>query len=97
MELVWAQIGMYTFGILRELRDSGGKVAQKKGLAMSADERDYPTGNAAVDLESFAKHAGRSTIKTDDVMLLARRNEGLAELLKEELKNIESSKQAKEK
>ncbi|KAK5059828.1 hypothetical protein LTR84_009711 [Exophiala bonariae] len=54
-------------------------------------------GSAAVDLESFAKHAGRSTIKTDDVMLLARRNEGLAELLKKELENIESSKQQKEK
>ncbi|KAK0512460.1 hypothetical protein JMJ35_005588 [Cladonia borealis] len=34
------------------------------------------------DLESFAKHAGRSTISTEDVMLLARRNEGLEAVLK---------------
>ena len=49
-------------------------------------------GNTAVDLESFAKHAGRNTIKTDDVMLLTRRNEGLAEVLGEELKRIEDAK-----
>jgi len=28
------------------------------------------------------RHAGRSTVNTDDVLLLARRNEGLGELLK---------------
>ncbi|KAI5805094.1 putative apoptosis-inducing TAF9-like domain 1 family protein [Geopyxis carbonaria] len=37
----------------------------------------------ARDLESFAHHANRSTITTDDVLLLARRNEGLESLLKE--------------
>ena len=37
----------------------------------------------AIDLESFANHAGRSTIKTDDAMLLARRNEGLESILKD--------------
>ena len=40
-------------------------------------------GNAAQDLESFASHAGRRTIKTDDVMLLTRRNEGLETILKD--------------
>ncbi|PKY09305.1 hypothetical protein P168DRAFT_315316 [Aspergillus campestris IBT 28561] len=34
------------------------------------------------DLESFAKHAGRSTINLSDVMLLARRNEGLESILR---------------
>jgi centromere protein S len=34
------------------------------------------------DLESFAKHAKRSQINIDDVLLLARRNEGLETLLK---------------
>lgn len=40
------------------------------------------TVNAATDLESFAKHGGRSTINVDDVMLLARRNESLEGILK---------------
>ncbi|EYE96371.1 CENP-S family protein [Aspergillus ruber CBS 135680] len=34
------------------------------------------------DLESFAKHAGRSTINVSDVLLLARRNEGLESILR---------------
>ncbi|KIW12220.1 hypothetical protein PV08_09496 [Exophiala spinifera] len=49
-------------------------------------------GNVAIDLESFAKHAGRTTIKTDDVMLLTRRNEGLETILREELKKLEHKK-----
>ena len=39
--------------------------------------------NVAIDLESFANHAGRSTITTDDVLLLARKNVDLQQVLKE--------------
>lgn len=38
--------------------------------------------STSMDLKSFAKHAGRSTISTDDVMLLSRRNEGLETVLR---------------
>jgi len=38
--------------------------------------------NSSKDLESFAKHAGRTQINADDVLLLARRNEGLESLLR---------------
>lgn len=38
--------------------------------------------NTSTDLKSFAKHAGRSNISTDDVMLLSRRNEGLETVLR---------------
>jgi len=55
------------------------------------------SGNAAVDLESFAKHAGRSKIQTDDVMLLTRRNEGLEMILKEELGKLEQAKKKETK
>ncbi|KAI1610695.1 hypothetical protein EDD36DRAFT_489978 [Exophiala viscosa] len=54
-------------------------------------------GNAAIDLESFAKHAGRSKVQTDDVMLLTRRNEGLEMILKEELGKLEQAKKKETK
>lgn len=52
-------------------------------MVTSFTDRTIPTGTVAVDLEAFAQHAGRSTIKVDDVMLLARRNEGLEGIMKE--------------
>ena len=47
--------------------------------------------NVARDLEAFAKHSGRSTINSKDVLLLGRRNEGLEELLKGHAKAVEGS------
>lgn len=38
------------------------------------------------------RHAGRSTISTDDVMLLARRNEGLEVVLKSYVEKQKSGK-----
>ncbi|KAF2143223.1 uncharacterized protein K452DRAFT_317415 [Aplosporella prunicola CBS 121167] len=37
--------------------------------------------SAARDLAAFARHAGRAQVRTEDVLLLARRNEGLEGLL----------------
>ena len=42
----------------------------------------------ARDIEAFAKHSGRSTISTKDVILLSRRNEGLQELLNSQAKAV---------
>ena len=42
-----------------------------------------PLENVAIDLENFAHHAGRTTVSTDDVLLLARRNSDLHGLIKE--------------
>lgn len=36
-----------------------------------------------MDLESFSRHAGRTTIQTDDVLLLARRNADLHSIIKD--------------
>ena len=49
-------------------------------------------GTAATDLESFAKHGKRSTVQTDDVMLLARRNDGLEQILKEAVEKLKKEK-----
>ena len=39
--------------------------------------------NVAQDLESFSRHAGRTTVTTDDVMLITRRNEALGEIMRD--------------
>ena len=54
-------------------------------------------GNTATDLESFARHAGRNRISTDDVLLLARRNEGLESILKQKVEEIKQKNQDKAK
>ncbi|KKA29512.1 hypothetical protein TD95_001569 [Thielaviopsis punctulata] len=50
--------------------------------------------NVAVDLESFASHAGRSTVTTDDVLLLTRRNPDLQNIIRG---FIEQERDAKDK
>ncbi|KAL9635169.1 MAG: hypothetical protein Q9164_003635 [Protoblastenia rupestris] len=52
--------------------------------------------NVSTDLESFARHAGRQTISVEDVMLLARRNEGLETVL-EAYVNKQKAGKAKQK
>ncbi|KFH47401.1 Centromere protein S-like protein [Hapsidospora chrysogenum ATCC 11550] len=39
--------------------------------------------NVAIDLENFSAHAGRTTVTTDDVLLLARKNPDLHQLMEE--------------
>jgi centromere protein S len=39
--------------------------------------------SVAQDLDAFAAHAGRSTITTDDVLLLCRRNEDMHQIIKD--------------
>ncbi|KAL8969944.1 MAG: hypothetical protein Q9197_004076 [Variospora fuerteventurae] len=48
--------------------------------------------NVSEDLQSFAKHAGRHTISAEDVLLLARRNDGLDTILRKCLDQQPSSK-----
>lgn len=50
--------------------------------------------NVAQDLEAFAKHDGRQTINTKDVLLLGRRNDGLKELLESEARKVREKEAA---
>lgn len=45
-----------------------------------------------MDLESFAKHAGRATVTTDDVLLLCRRNDALREIVREGIEEKKARK-----
>ncbi|TVY48424.1 Centromere protein S [Lachnellula cervina] len=39
--------------------------------------------NVAQDLETFSRHAGRTTVTTDDVLLITRRNEALYGIMRD--------------
>ncbi|KAF7506831.1 hypothetical protein GJ744_011177 [Endocarpon pusillum] len=51
--------------------------------------------NTAADLESFAKHAKRNVVRVDDVLLLARRNEGLEAILRDFVARLEAKKRGR--
>lgn len=51
----------------------------------------------ALDLESFSRHAKRTTVQTDDVLLLARRNADLHNIIKDFVDEQNAAKVAKGK
>lgn len=57
------------------------KQTRGKGLADRRGDREGGPENVATDLESFSSHAGRSTVTTADVLLLARKNPDLQQLM----------------
>jgi hypothetical protein len=66
-EMVWAQIGELPWTLF---------TCKGIGLTCALE-------SVSQDLESFAKHAGRSTVTTDDVLLVTRRNDALHDIMKE--------------
>ncbi|KAK1761024.1 kinetochore component CENP-S-domain-containing protein [Echria macrotheca] len=48
--------------------------------------------NVAIDLETFSRHAGRTTVTTDDVLLLARRNTDLHAMIKDVVDRQQAAK-----
>jgi centromere protein S len=84
-ELTWAQIGMFQTILFPTFIIQVWQNHMELLVDVSSFRRTNGSnqGTAAQDLESFAAHAGRRTIKTDDVLLLGRRNEGLETILKE--------------
>lgn len=53
--------------------------------------------NVAQDLESFSRHAKRTTVQTDDVLLLARRNSDLHGIIKDFVDELNAAKVNKAK
>ncbi|CAI4210333.1 unnamed protein product [Parascedosporium putredinis] len=51
--------------------------------------------SVAQDLESFSGHAGRTTISTDDVLLLCRRNQDMHHIIKDFIDQEKAEKAAK--
>ncbi|KAK4169097.1 kinetochore component CENP-S-domain-containing protein [Cladorrhinum sp. PSN259] len=50
--------------------------------------------NVAADLENFSRHAGRTTVTADDVLLLARRNQDLHGIIKDIVDREKAERQA---
>ncbi|KAJ5894822.1 hypothetical protein N7495_006513 [Penicillium taxi] len=48
---------------------------------------------ASIDIESFAKHAGRSKVNISDVMMLGRRNEGVNAILRAYIESRENNQE----
>lgn len=81
-ELVWTQIGKFYFIFLRfarSLRRGCDAILFLFFLFLTFITAE----NVAIDLESFANHAARSVVTTEDVLLLARKNPDLQQLMKE--------------
>lgn len=83
---LWYSIGQLTD---TTLLDSGGDNNATPQFIGALTELVWAQiASTAKDLESFAKHAGRTQISTEDVMLLSRRNEGLEALLAEHVRDL---------
>jgi hypothetical protein len=78
---LWYSIGQLTDQTLLDSGASNNATPQFIGALTELVWAQI--ANTSKDLESFAKHAGRTQIATDDVLLLSRRNEGLEGLLRE--------------
>ncbi|KKY30121.1 putative apoptosis-inducing taf9-like domain 1 family [Diaporthe ampelina] len=81
-EMVWTQIGGLSYVAM--------PPRQPRMLTNRAE-------NVAIDLESFSRHAGRTSITTDDVLLLARRNADLNGIIKDFVDEQKAAKVSKGK
>jgi len=83
-EMVWTQIGEHS-------HPQGAKLMVQLRVLTSGPE------NVAIDLESFSRHAGRTSVTTDDVLLLARRNADLNGIIKDFVDEQKAAKVSKGK
>ncbi|TGO51266.1 hypothetical protein BCON_0165g00160 [Botryotinia convoluta] len=71
-----------------------GKIVEEEAVRLNSNATNQFIGaltemvwhqieNVTMDLESFSRHAGRSTITTDDVLLVTRRNDALHDIIKD--------------
>jgi len=84
-----------------------GKIVDEESLRLDANATPQFIGaltemawtqieNIAADLEGFSRHAGRTTVNTDDVLLITRRNDALHGIMKDVV-DKESVKKGKQK
>jgi centromere protein S len=57
--------------------------SQRRFNDRGTDRSLSPLEIVAQDLENFSRHAGRTTVNTDDALLVARRNDALHDIIKD--------------
>ncbi|KAI9828106.1 MAG: hypothetical protein M1832_003633 [Thelocarpon impressellum] len=82
-EMVWAQIE----GVSQDLET----FAKYPSFPLYSPPSPLPLQRRSATDQLLQRHANRTTITTDDVLLLARRNEGLAAVLREYVDALPSS------
>ncbi|KAJ5760384.1 apoptosis-inducing TAF9-like domain 1 family protein [Penicillium odoratum] len=87
-----------------ELYDCVSKIVDEETLKLDATATPQFTNallelawshleSAVVDVEAFAKHAGRSTVTPADVLMLCRRNDGLNQTLHKYMEHLENERE----
>lgn len=74
-EMVWSQIGISFPSI--------SSFYPRQFLKFPILQLTIGIENVAQDLETFSRHAGRTTVTTDDVLLITRRNEALYGIMRD--------------
>ena len=82
-EMVWAQIGKHQKPLLPPFSLLLLQYPSIHPSTPLLTPHSPPPENVAIDLESFARHAGRSTISPDDVLLVTRRNDALHGMIRD--------------
>ncbi|KAJ0372351.1 hypothetical protein COL154_000074 [Colletotrichum chrysophilum] len=74
-----------------------GKIVDEESLKQNCNATPQFIESVAIDLENFSRHARRSTVQTEDVVLLARKNPDLLDLVKEFVEQKKADKLKKGK
>ena len=88
---LWYSIGHYVNSVTLEQ----GTTATPHAIGALSELVWSQIENVAQDLEAFAKHSGRSTISSKDVVLLGRRNDDLRKILQKEADGVRESEKKK--
>ncbi|KAI9299412.1 kinetochore component CENP-S-domain-containing protein [Cunninghamella echinulata] len=80
--------------IAKEESSNLGMAISKEYIASLANLVYKQIEITGLDIEAFTKHAHRSTISMDDVLLCARRNDGLYDILAEKSNEISANRKS---
>ncbi|KAM0278536.1 hypothetical protein ACHAQH_005104 [Verticillium albo-atrum] len=74
-----------------------GQMVDEESMKKNRNATPQFIEATATDLEGFSRHAGRTTVTADDVVLLARKNPDLHELIKDYVDELKAKKASKGK